>query len=331
MHVLITVDTEEEWDWNGAYAVRAPAVSNIANLPWFQSLCERHGLRPTYFTNHPVLADPVARETMAALAERPGTEIGLHIHPWNTPPLAGVDQPSSAETFLANLPEDLIRRKLDSVHAALAGIGVRGTSFRGGRYSSSAQIRRHLQALGYRADSSIVPYTTWMDEGSPDYRARGLLPTRTEPGAPGEPALWEIPLTRAFTRPRFDLWARGFTRIERSPLLSRMHLIGIAARLGIVRRFWLNFEVRNQPEWFAPIRLLQRQGVPHICFCVHSSSLVPGPGPYNRDAGDDERIRTRIERVFEWLAAQPDLVPATVTELADHLEQTREDHRHQPA
>src|SRR5437868_5336274 len=87
-HYLVTIDTEEEWDWSAGWPTGQPSVTNIRALPKFQRLCSDYGIRPTYFTDLAVLSDEVARQTLLEVSACPGVEIGMHIHPWNTPPLA---------------------------------------------------------------------------------------------------------------------------------------------------------------------------------------------------------------------------------------------------
>src|SRR5262245_36363556 len=96
----LTVDTEEEWDWNAGYPTGPGRVANIARLPKFQAACERLGAAVTYFVNHAVLADVEARSVILELSRRPRVEIGLHIHPWNTPPLQAVERVPPRESFL---------------------------------------------------------------------------------------------------------------------------------------------------------------------------------------------------------------------------------------
>src|SRR5438309_1714576 len=87
LYCTITVDTEEEWDWSSGFPTTGYGVDNIQALPRFQDLCDRYGMAVTYFTAYSVIYDAAARKVMQELAARPNVEIGLHIHPWNTPPL----------------------------------------------------------------------------------------------------------------------------------------------------------------------------------------------------------------------------------------------------
>jgi len=319
-YYTVTIDTEEEWDWNGGWPVERLQVTNTRVLPKFQALCARFGVRPTYFTNLAILQYEESRGTLLDIARDDGVEIGMHIHPWNTPPVAADTTVTPRSTFLRNLSPDNVRAKLTSVYSEFERHGMRPTSFRGGRYSSGGVVHEFLQERGFVAECSVVPFTTWPDDGAPDYRHRDLTPARIAPAAAGQSALWELPLTLGYSRRPFRFWQRTLETIE-STALRKLRLIGIAERLGIVRRVWLNFEIGDRYDWTGFLKLLRRTGVRHVCFTVHSSSLAAGPGPYTRSAADEQRIFQQIERVFATLSRWPEFVPATASEVARKLEQ----------
>jgi hypothetical protein len=140
-----------------------------------------------------------------------------------------------------------------------------------------------------------------------------------EPDRIGGVPLWEIPLSMGFTRRPFGTWAAAFRLIEGTPL-RHFRLIGIAERLGILRRVWLNFEVNDPYDWKPFLLLLQRMNVPCVTFTVHSSSLFAGPGPYTRTPEDEKRIHGQIARVFRQLNELREFEPATASEAAIFLE-----------
>lgn len=242
----------------------------------------------------------------------------MHIHPWNTPPLEG-GPVTARQTFLHNLPDEQVVAKLDSVYSCFTKHGLKPTSFRGGRYSSGGTIHRFLRDRGFLADASVVPYTTWDDDGAPDYRDRDLLPRRLPPRSAGDSPLWEVPLTLAFTRRPFAFWRRCYEVVQRT-WLRKLRLIGIAERLGVVRRVWLNFEDPLGERMLAFLGKLRGLNLPCVCFTVHSSSLVAGMGPYTRTKADEGRLFGQVDEVLKTLVGWPDFRPATVTEVARHLE-----------
>ena len=322
MLLMMTVDTEEEWDWEGPFPVEGCRVDNVTRLGRFQTVCSTYGIATTYFVNYTVIADPRARDVLLELQSAGGAELGMHIHPWNTPPLEPGRVVTSRESFLHTYPDPMIRRKLDASFDAFRRTGVTPTSFRGGRYSSSVSIQRWLIDHGFVADCSVVPYTRGRDVGSPDYLDRDLFPVRLQPPGALQP-LWEIPLTVGFTRRPFELWARAFDRIERSRLAS-LRLIGLAHRLSLVRRLWLNFDMPHSDGWLDLIRELMDSGVPSVTITVHSTSLVAGMNPYTRTTDDERRLYARIERFFGELARVPGLSFCTASDAARALERSRQ-------
>lgn len=315
----VTVDTEEEWDWHAGWPTQDLAVSNIQQLPRFQDLCDRHGAATTYFTNHAVLNSPDALPVLLEMAQRDRVEIGMHIHPWNTPPLVHTGPVTVRETYLHNLPGDVIRAKLQSVYDLFAAAGLRPTSFRGGRYSSGPVIQAFLREKRFLADSSAVPYTVFDDAGAPDYRERGPWPVRLPPRRAGELSLWELPLTRGFTRGPAPLWRRFYQTVQ-TTRLSRLRLIGIVERLHLVRRLWLNFEQHPPEEILQFLHALRRRPLPFVCFTLHSSSLAPGLSPYTPTAADVERLFQAVDSVLGTVAQWPEFEPVTMTAAAQRLE-----------
>jgi hypothetical protein len=316
----VTVDTEEEWDWDAGYPTENQSLRNIAELPRLQAAFERHSAAVTYFANYAVLSDPTARRIVLDLAHRPAVEIGMHIHPWNTPPLGHRGPVAPRETFLHNLPWDLARAKLESVYALFDQHGLKPTSFRGGRFSTGEAVQDFLREKGFVADASVLPFSTWEDDGAPDYRHRRPVPVRRPPRTPGEQALWELPSTMAFSRRPFALWHRVFESVARTPL-RHLRLIGLAERLRLVRRAWLSFESPLGRPMLPFLRLLRKLRPQCVDFMLHSSSLLVGGSGFTRTAADREQLFASIDEALGAVRSWSDFRPATVTEVADHLEQ----------
>jgi hypothetical protein len=319
----VTVDTEEEWDWAAGWPTDKISVSNIRRLPRFHEVCSRHGAAVTYCVDFAVLQDAESRAILRELARCPNVEIGMHIHPWNTPPFHHQGPVAAGESFLHNLPPDVARAKLDSVYAQFVREGWKPTSFRGGRYSSGGAVHEFLREKGFRADASVVPYTTWPDEGAPDYRGRGLFPVRLAPRRAGEEALWEIPLTLGFTRRPFAFWRSCYEWIEKSSL-RHLRLIGMVEKARLLRKVWLNFEDPLGENMLPFLRKLRRMKLPCVCFTLHSSSLMAGGNGYTPTKDSEDRLFAKVNNVLGIIAGWEDFRPATVSEVATQLE--REHH-----
>lgn len=316
IYYCVTIDTEEEWDWDAGWPTETPSADNIAYLPEFQDICTRHGAASTYFVNHAVFQEPTAEATLKDFASRERVEIGMHIHPWNTPPMAP-EPPQARDSFVANLDDDLAYAKLQTVYDRLQQIGVSPTSFRGGRYSSGGTVHKFLRDRGFIADASVVPFTTWDVDGAPDYTDRGQLPVRLQ--SEGEPPLWELPLSLGFTRNPQRFWANVFRAIETTPL-RHLRMIGIAERLNLVKRSWLNFEadLGYEPEPF--LQKVRELDLPYVCFTLHSSSLLSGGNIYTRSQEDRDQMMKRTAETLQLLEQWDDFQPATISQIAQHLE-----------
>lgn len=317
MLYTITVDTEEEWDWNSGYPTESNSVKNIAALPRFQEVCDRFNARVTYFVDYAVLANQRSAAIVTDLAAHPHVEIGFHIHPWNTPPLSNLKKVPVQDSFLHNLPSDLAIAKLDAVMGKFREHGLIPTSFRGGRYSTSELIQNHLYEQGCIADASILPHTTWPDQGAPDYRRYGLLPFRRQIKESG-PGFWHLPLTLGFTRSFWAFWRSVYAGCGRSPW-NKLRLVGIMERVW-VQRVWLNFEHPLGQYMDRLLPLLRTANLPVINFTMHSSSLLPGLNPYVRNEEGLRKLYERLENALSIVGRWPDLSPATVTDAARHLE-----------
>ena len=75
----ITIDTEEEWDWDAGWPVRDHSLNNISVTPEFQKLIRKHGARSTWFTNWSVLENAKTRDIMLRVAEDESVELGLSL------------------------------------------------------------------------------------------------------------------------------------------------------------------------------------------------------------------------------------------------------------
>jgi hypothetical protein len=179
-------------------------------------------------------------------------------------------------------------------------------------------VQRFLAEMGFVADASQVPFTNWEDEGAPDYRTRGLAPRRclTTNGPP----LWEIPLTLGFTRRPYEFWNKCYHRVANS-FLGRLRLIGIAERLNLVRRVWLSFESPMGQHMLQLLNQLRFMKLPYICFTLHSSSLMVGAnGCFSNTSAERDRMLDQIDQVLSVISQWPEFRPATITEIAQHLE-----------
>jgi hypothetical protein len=230
------------------------------------------------------------------------------------------------ESFVANLPDDLAHAKLEAVYEQFVRHGQRPKSFRGGRYSSGGAVHTFLREKQFLADASVVPYTTWLDHGAPTIGTGTCLPCVSLHWRPHTGRCGRSRSRMGFSRRPFQFWQRTFEAIENSRL-RHLRLIGIADRLNLIRRMWLNFEDQLGGHTLPFLHMLRRLHLPCICFTVHSSSLEVGAnGCYTRTEFERQQLLQRVEQSLRLVAQWSEFVPATVSRIAERLEENYHAH-----
>ncbi len=200
--LLVIIDTEEEFDWNRPLSRDNTSVTSIAAQPRAHDLFAKYGIVPTYVIDYPVATSDLAIRTLGELAAGGACEIGAHLHPWVNPP--DTEDVTPHNSYPGNLPAALEREKLAHLTSAIVdNYGLRPTVYKAGRYGVGPHTAEILADLGYTVDVSVVPYTSFTDDGGPDFRSVGFLPYWCD----GPGGLLEIPLTCGF-HGLFSAWGR---------------------------------------------------------------------------------------------------------------------------
>ena len=320
--LVTSIDTEED-DW----IPRREGVthSNLRELPRLQEVLERFGARPTYFTTYRAARDPAGAEILRALATSGKAEVAAHLHPWNTPPL--MEEPRSRNTMLCNLPAPLQEAKIRVLTDGLGDVlGRAPTAFRAGRHGFGPETVGALLRCGYRVDSSVLPFVDWRAcSDGPDFFGAPMNVYRLAEGATDtrvpdpDGALVELPLSSGYTRTPFALWSRA-DRLLRSRPIRRARMVGIAARIGLMKRIVLSPETSSLADLLLLSRRILQEGVPFLHWSWHSPSLAPGLSPFVRTVRDLDHFYRVIECYLERVSALAPIRFATVSEAAASLE-----------
>jgi hypothetical protein len=287
---IITVDTEEEFDWSAPFSRDRHGTTHVAAIGRFQALCDDHGVRPAYLVDHPIAADDAAVALLGGFADEQRADIGVQLHPWVNPPFE--EQPSIANSYACNLPPQLERAKLTALHALISDrFGCRPEIYRAGRYGAGANSRRILADLGMSIDSSVRSLFDYSGQGGPNYAECPLQPYWIEDGR-----LIELPLTTVFSG---ILRARGKRLFSRAfeAVTSR----GLLARTGMLERIALTPEGIPVDKALRAIDIAIEQQVPILNFSFHSPSLAIGHTPYVRSEADLDAFYDWWKKVFAHL------------------------------
>jgi hypothetical protein len=119
--VLLTVDTEEEFDWNGPFRRDRYGLSHVPAIQRFQSFCEGIGVCPVYLVDWPIVHDPRAVEIIGDAVRRGTAEVGVQLHPWVNPPFD--EEVTERNSFAGNLPRELEAAKFMALRDAIRDQG----------------------------------------------------------------------------------------------------------------------------------------------------------------------------------------------------------------
>ena len=202
---ILSVDTEEEWDWSGNFPQNNFSVTNVKKIPSLQNFCEKNGIRPTYFTDYAIAENPEAVEILESIIENNRCEIGAHLHPWCNPPYFGIT--GERESHVVNLPISQVEEKLDKLIELLnKKFGVTPNAFRTGRWGINGEVLQLLEKKGFEIDSSMYPF--FKNEFF-NCEKTGLIPYWPDYKNPmntgSQRDIQEIPVTVGFNHKNFSL------------------------------------------------------------------------------------------------------------------------------
>ncbi|MBO9602629.1 MAG: polysaccharide deacetylase family protein [Novosphingobium sp.] len=288
---ILTVDTEEEFDWSRPIRREGYGLEHIPRLAKFQQFCEHEGVAPIYLVDYPVATSALAAEILREPVAQGRAEVGIQLHPWVNPPFD--EDVNEHNSFAGNLPPELERAKFSRLRETIeANFQTIPRVYRAGRYGTGRGTAEMLRDGGIAMDSSVRAKFDYSAEGGVDYRGHPLEPYWLDP----EHTVLELPLTTVF----WGVLRRQGERLY--PLMWRLPAMrGVLARLGLLERIPLTPEGVSFDEAIRGIDMALDDGVPLLNFSFHSPSLRPGHTPYVRDDADLEHLYDWWRRIFAYL------------------------------
>lgn len=322
--LLVIIDTEEEFDWRRPHSRENTSVTAISAQGRAQEIFARHGIVPTYVIDYPVASSPAAVDALRVFADSGQCHIGAHLHPWVNPPHA--ETVNAHNSYPGNLPAALERHKLEVLTSTIAtSFGVRPVVYKAGRYGLGPATAQILEELGYLIDMSVVPFTSFADDGGPDFSAAAFNPSWF--GSNGQ--LLEIPLSCGFCGAIRSIGPAVFPQLSSAVGMS-LRLPGILARCGLLERIRLTPEGVDLAANLRLARSLHDQGCRIFSFTYHSPSLVPGMTPYVRSQQQLSQFLDTMDRFFTFFRVKLGGRPSEPQE-AYHILQQHEQSTGRPA
>jgi hypothetical protein len=306
---VVTVDTEEEFDWAGPFARFGHGLSHVPCLARFQDFCEHAGVAPVYLVDYPVACDARLAEALgpAILAGR--AEIGMQLHPWVNPPHEEtVNVPNS---YAGNLAPELERAKFDTLKHAIEQAFARPPRiYRAGRYGVGPNTARIIADGGIGIETSVRARFNYTGQGGPDFRNHPVRPWWIDRNA----GLIELPLSTLYCGMLRRRGAWLYHALWRVPVMR-----GVLARLRLFERVPLTPEGTDLAAALRAIDVALADRLPVMVFSFHSPSLLPGHTPYVRDEAGLDRLYDWWRGVFAHLRLRG-VAPAGLSEIIAGIE-----------
>ncbi|MBP2674737.1 MAG: hypothetical protein H6Q84_1577 [Deltaproteobacteria bacterium] len=310
MYLAVTIDTEED-NWSNYDS--EPVLSNIGKIPDLQKLFDRYGVTPNYLISYPVATDRNAVSILRGIMEDGRCEIGAHPHAWNTPPFE--EEKTARSTMLSNLDKGLQRRKLETLHSKIVeNFRIEPVTFRSGRWGFDRTVAGNIHRLGYKVDTSVSPYSSWVKYEGPDFSDRSPMPQKIHFGEGGKGDGWilEVPATIGFLQGNYDLCNRALKTIS-GTALRHFRLMGIFDRMKLLNKVCLSPEPDTAENMIGLAKSMERNGYQVLNLFFHSTSLQHGLNHFTKTREDAAELMNRIEKFLEY-AMRSNMRPVKLSE-----------------
>ncbi len=311
---VLSVDTEEEWDWRTPFPQENICVNNTLALPEFQQFCMKLGIRPTYFIDYAVAKNEISVDAIKKVIESNMCEVGAHLHPWCTPPLTVAN--GEFESHVVNLPIKLVEEKLVTLLEQLKqSFGKPINSFRTGRWGINAEVLQLLTKYGITIDSSVYPYYQndfFSCEGAP---TKPYWPNLSNPLLEGgQSKIFELPVSAGFNNKFFELSNKIHQCIVKKPF-SLLHISGVLWHLNLLKKLYLSPELTSLDNMISLMKAQLKRNSSVIHMNLHSSSLIHLP--YSNHPYSKENIYKNLTGAVKYLNQNAEVTFCTITEAAE--------------
>jgi hypothetical protein len=306
---LLTVDTEEEFDWDRPLTRDRHGLRHVAALARFQAFCEAEGVVPVYLVDWPIAQSAEAAQILRGPLAAGRAEVGVQLHPWVNPPFD--EEVTPYNSFAGHLPRELEAAKFGQLrHAIEQSFGVAPAIYRAGRYGLGPHSASILSEQGLAIDSSVRARFDYSGGQGPDYSRHPLVPY----WADEDRTLLELPLTTVFwgmLRRQGEWLYPAIAGLPRAP--------GVMARCGLLERIPLTPEGTDVEDAIRGIDMAIDDGLPLLVLSFHSPSLEAGHTPYVRNEADLEALYDWFRRVFAYLELRS-VEPTTVEQILQQVQ-----------
>jgi hypothetical protein len=297
---LITIDTEGDNLWG--YTSGNITTTNAQYLKRFQSLCEKHTLKPTWLVNFEMaICDDFIQFGKEVIKNNTG-EIGMHLHAWNSPPLVKLDENDKQnQSYLIEFPKEIMEDKIKYMTELLEDtFKVKMVSHRAGRWAFDETYAKLLIKYGYKIDCSVTPFVNWEDmkggkinsKGSDysDFMTNDYFIDEDNISKSGNSKLLEVPMSILKT----------FSYEYNNILKNMPNIIQKISNKLFPSVLWLRPNGKNLKEMKYILDNAIKNKLTYVEFMIHSSEFMPGGSPYFKTEKSIEKLYQDLEELMSY-------------------------------
>lgn len=307
--VLLTIDTEEEFDWEGPFTRDRHGLKHVEAIPRFQAFCEQIGAHPVYLVDRPIATDARAVEIIGDALRWGKADFGAQLHPWVNPPFE--EEVNAHNSYAGSLPVELEAAKLSALCEQIEkAFGTAPLIYRAGRYGLGPNSAEILKANGIAIDTSVRSLFDYRAQSGPDYTHHPVTPYWVD----DDRRLLELPVTSVY----WGLLRQMGKHLHR----AQRHvptMFGGFSRLRLLGRIALTPEGVTAEEAIRGIDIALDEQLPVPVLSPHSPTLVPGFTPYTRTEKDVEALYSWLREIYAYLDGRG----VESTTVADIIKATR--------
>lgn len=302
-YFIITVDTESDNQWD---VYNSQTTHNAKYIPRFQEVCDEYGFKPVYLVDYSMANDDFLVKYLNRADVMEKSEVGMHLHAWDTPPYYEIKAKYDARPYLMEYPRDIAYSKIEALNKLLEDKFERKMySHRAGRWAINEEYIKNLEKLGYEVDCSVTPGINWNKQKGANIGGSDYTKEKREIHFFCSSNILEIPMTVGTVYGTSIRRKDGFIRMGKDLIQSVMG-----------KRIALRPALYKNDELLRLIDSLEQKNCGYLEFMVHSSELMPGGSPYFKTEEEIQALMKRLGELFSDIRKRG-IIGATLKEVND--------------
>lgn len=319
VYLVISIDTECDKDgkWEIPQPMRFDNIYEQQNVLF--PLFKEYNLKPTYLLSPEVLKDHEA--IIFFQGHKRWIELGTHLHVEFIAPNENMVSANTNDIQRNHKKEIEFEKLVNLTNLFEDNFGFKPTSFRSGRFGSSDYTTSFLTDLGYKVDSSIVPFT-----------AKTYKNHRIDSWGKTVVPYWEIFNDKRLLQVPLTLVNSDYDKL---PWFLKK---GIGKPNSFTKKIAHKMGYSLKTKWLRPYRedgkgLIEiadyviNVGFKKSEFAIlnimfHSNEIFPGASPYCQTDSEVDSFKKSLKELFNYLSQNYELCGTGLSDLYEVFNQS---------